>query len=206
MQPRNRWLGPIAGLAAGLGLAALASSNYRLLRNLLYMNIRQDDYSEEEPVVAKIHHQEVLEYEMQKKVLGNLRTPLSDHLYEALRVPLKEYLPGDKKYDETFNWFEYLLGLCHCDSQMTRPQLAENLKNPHYHAWAPVGRYAWKNSSPGILVETEVMKGKPYPEKVAALVRDGFFESGGQHEDKFIQVKEAFDRGVQTVRNKWMFR
>jgi len=32
------------------------------------------------------------------------------------------------------------------------------------------------------------------PEKVAALIRAGVFESACQHDDKFQAVKEAFDR------------
>jgi hypothetical protein len=52
-------------------------------------------------------------------------TPLSNPLFEALREPLREYLPDDAEYDNAFDWFEYLICLAHIDQQTTRPQLDE---------------------------------------------------------------------------------
>jgi hypothetical protein len=46
-------------------------------------------------------------------------------LFEALREPLREYLPDDAEYDNAFDWFEYLICLAHIDQQTTRPQLDE---------------------------------------------------------------------------------
>lgn len=47
-------------------------------------------------------------------------------------------------------------------------------------------------------------KGEPYPERVAAVLKAGFFQSGGQHDDKYREVKAAFDRLVELVRGQWM--
>jgi hypothetical protein len=48
-------------------------------------------------------------------------TPLSNHLFEVLREPLRQYVPDDNEYDAAFDWFEYLICLAHIDQQTTRP-------------------------------------------------------------------------------------
>ena len=145
---------------------------------------------------------------LQQKALAKHHTPLSDRLFEILRDPLREYLPSDDEYDRTFDWFEYLLCLCHCDAGTTRAGLAEmKTRDPNFPLWAPVGRFAWKEhyeGSPGIQEETELKKGEPYPEKVAAVIRAGFFESAGQHDDKYREVKAALDRFIFEVRRDWV--
>ena len=141
---------------------------------------------------------------------GNLGFDLfdTDRLFEILRDPLRSYLPSDSEYDRTFDWFEYLLCLCHCDAETTRTGLTEmKAQNPNFTIFASVGRFGWKDryqGSPGIREETELQKGEPYPEKVAAVINAGFFESAGQHDDKYREVKAAFDRHLAKVSEKWV--
>jgi hypothetical protein len=200
---------PALVLLYGMGLAALSRGNYRLLRSLFGLRVREDDYKPEETVAATIHDQAVLDRSDQREALAKRHTPLSDRLFEILRDPLREYLPGESEYDRTFDWFEYLLCLCHCDAQSTRAGLAEmKAQNPNFTLWASVKRFGWKgryDGSPGIQEETEVRKGELYPEKVAAVIRAGFFESVGQHDAKYREVKAAFDRLVAGVRGEWMW-
>lgn len=78
--------------------------------------------------------------------------------------------------------------------------------DPGFTLWASVGRFGWKtrfSDSAGIRDETRIKDGEPYPEKVAAVIKAGFFESGGQHDDKYRDVKEAFDRLVNKVSEQW---
>jgi hypothetical protein len=197
---------PALVLLYGMGLAALSRGNYRFLRRLLYLKVREDDYKPEKTVAELIYDHAVLEKGHQKESLGNRNTPLNDYLFNILRDPLREYLPSDSEYDATFDWFEYLLCLCHCDAESTRAGLAEmKAAKPDFTLWASVGRFAWKglfDGAPGIQQETTLHKGEPYPEKVAAVIKAGFFESAGQHEDKFLDVKAAFDRLVDRIRGQ----
>jgi hypothetical protein len=201
---------PALLLLYGMGLAAISRSNYRFLRSLFALKIRQDDYKPEGTVAGVIYDQSVLERQHQNEALTKTHTPLSDHLFTVLRDPLREYLPSDGEYHRTFDWFEYLLCLCHCDAETTCAALAEDkAKNPDFLLWASVGRFAWKTTpggSPNILEETEVRDGEPYSEKVAAVIEAGFFESEGKRDDKYREVKAAFDRAVAEIRTQWRFR
>ena len=73
-------------------------------------------------------------------------------MFEILREPLREYLPDDNAYDKTFDWFEYLLCLAHCDQQVTRPELAQRKnENPDFPIWAPMERFCWKGEERNII-------------------------------------------------------
>lgn len=106
---------------------------------------------------------------------------MSDHLFQMLRNPLREYLSSDNEYDQIFDWFEYLLCLSHCDAQVTWTELAQKNAEKHdFTLWASVGRFNWKNRQEGelsIIAETEIREGEVLSEKVAAALRAGFFES-----------------------------
>jgi hypothetical protein len=57
--------------------------------------------------------------EAQRWFFAGTNTGLSDHLSAVLRDPLREYLPNETEYERTFDWFEYLLCLVHCDVQVS---------------------------------------------------------------------------------------
>jgi hypothetical protein len=195
---------PALLLLYGLGLSALARGNYRLLHSLLYLKIRQSKYQPEQAVAAVIHASAVLEPRHQLDCFSGTCTGLSDHLFELLRDPAREYLPGDTEYDQAFDWFEYLLALVHCDVEITRDGLAEKKgQDPDFFLPGPVGRFAWSShhsGKMGIEQETELRTGEVRPEKVVALIQAGFFESAKQHDDKYRDVKAAFDRFVVRAR------
>jgi hypothetical protein len=194
-------------LLYGAGIAALSRHNYRFLRSLLGLRVKYDAYKPEKTVASAIFDQTVLSHDHQQLVFGNRHTPLSDHLFDVLREPLRGHLPSDGEYSHAFDWFEYLLGLCHCDAGVSRSDLEQlKAKDPNYTLWASVGRFGWDEGEPDILLETELIADQPYPEKVAAVLNAGFFESGsGQYPDKYGEVKAGFDRLVMNVRGQWMF-
>jgi hypothetical protein len=200
---------PALVLLYGMGLSALSRGNYRFLHSLFGLRVREDDYKPEKTVAALVHDQAVMARAQQQEALAKRHTPLSDRMFEILRDPLREYLPSDNEYDRTFDWFEYLLCLCHCDAETTRASLVEmKAANPNFTLWASVGRFGWKHNldgSLGIQEETELMKGDAYPEKVAAIIRAGFFESASQHDDKYRDVKAAFDRFASGLRGEWLW-
>jgi hypothetical protein len=198
---------PALILLYGMGLAALANDNYRFLRRLLELKIRRGDRSQN-PAVVEINQEDVLTRDYQRALPSQKHryTPLSDHIFGILRDPFREYILDDHSYDQAFDWLEYLLGLVYCDVQETRTTLQEKKeKNPQFCLWGPTGRFAWKGDFPtqSIMRETEAQPGKRLPRRVAEVISAGFFESGGQHADKFRDVQAAFDRTVAMVRSQW---
>jgi hypothetical protein len=198
---------PSLVLMYGVGMGALANSNYRFLKAFLYQFIRTNKNQVEQPLAAIVHHQKVLRPDAQKLLPGRDRehTPLSNHLFQTLREPLREYLPDDNVYDATFDWLEYLLCLVHCDVSNTRQALAERkTSDQNFTLWAPVGRFGWKNSEGSILQATGLRDNGELPDIVAAVLQAGFFESGAQlKSDKYFDIKHAFDRHVALLRGEW---
>jgi hypothetical protein len=194
-------------LQYGMGLAALASSNYLFVRDLLDLAVKADPYKPEKPVAQVIHNTAVMERDVQKLLPGRERqhTPLSNHLFDVLREPLRDYLPDDQTYETTFDWFEYLLGLVHCDQQVTRRELEEQKsKDPSYYIWGPVGRFGWKTGDDSILLQTRLGKDGVVPKRISKALQAGFFESGdGTKMDKFLDVKAGFDQLIGQVRREW---
>jgi hypothetical protein len=199
---------PALYLLYGVGLAAVARQNYRFLRLLFNLKIKHRSDKPEGSVASVIHDQLVLRREDQKVSLSDSYTPMSDYIFLTLRNKLRDYIPSDSDYDRMFDWFEYLLCLCHCDAQVSRSDLeTEKAKSPDFTLWASVGRFVLKSrydGQPDILAETLLRENQRYSEAVNAVLKAGFFESVGQHDDKYLDVKAAFDRHVMNVRRELM--
>lgn len=189
---------PALYLLYGMGIAACTAQRYRLLYSLFDLKVRFGAYHESS-VAGAVREENVMGKYSQAQVFDGKY--MSEHLFEVLREPMREYVPDDYDYSQAFDWFEYLACLCYCDAQVTRSTLAEmKADNPGFVLKASVGRFslldrlALQNS---ILVETRWPAGGLLPEKVAAVLDAGFFEAGsGRHPDKFREVKAAFDRYV----------
>jgi hypothetical protein len=198
---------PALVLMYGMGLGALANSNYRFLKALLDHNIRIDSHKPDQHTAAALYNQGVLEPNAQKLLPGRERehTPLSNHLFEILREPLREFLPDDNAFEAAFDWFEYLLCLAHCDQKLTRRELEEEKsKNPDFYIWAPIGRFGWKGRERNVVNATEPREDGSFPANVAAALQAGFCEAGdGTHTDKYLNIRAALGRFIGLVRREW---
>ena len=198
---------PALVLMYGMGIGALANSNYRLLKALFDHKIRTDPFKPERCTAATLHNLAVLERAHQRFLPGreHEHTPLSNHLFEILREPLRDCLPDDSAYEATFDWFEYLLCLAHIDQEVTRKELEEEKsKNPDFYLWAPVGRFGWKDSERNIVRETEQHEDGSMPASVVAALQAGFCEAGdGTRTDKYLNIRAALGRCIQIVRREW---
>jgi hypothetical protein len=131
----RRYVGILA-LYAG-GLAALSADNFGTLRALFIDARIRDERGGDSPVVLKQYAGSGLETDVAQKALygGERRyTPMSDHIHALLREPLREIASDDRRYDELFDKFEYLLSL---------KFLEENGRIESWRDWAPLGRFAW---------------------------------------------------------------
>jgi len=123
------------------GIAAVASGNLRVLRTLLLGPRLRNDRADgvRRPAVQELYPQAVLDSREGSAVLTpsqETHTPLNNHLFEVLREPLRDAIPGDEEYSEFFDLFEYLLALVYVDSLV-----ADGASTP----WFPVGRFGWRS-------------------------------------------------------------
>jgi hypothetical protein len=117
------------------------------------------------PVAAAIYPQAVVEHRVAQRLPGLERrhTPLSDHLFEALRPCLADLIPLEAEYERQFDGFEFVLGLVHFD--LTRGESG---------GWGPVGRFSWRGEyRPGedTAIAEELLSGGRQPLLDAGLFR-----------------------------------
>ena len=102
------------------GLAALASSNFTILKSLLVESRVQDrsDSNRRCSAFFALYPQAVLDSDQGKKALKPADPgymPLSDHLHDYLRESLRDGLPNDDDYTRTFDRLELLIALLYSD-------------------------------------------------------------------------------------------
>ncbi len=131
-----------------LGLGAVSSSNWQMVRDAA-LEPRWRDGNEAERLVTALHPFRVFEDAAglaqwlatgEREPANKRHTPHSDYLHDILRVPLRDYLDSDRRYDEAFDQFEYLAGALVAD---LREHPAEEGA-----AWIPtpyVGRLRWRH-------------------------------------------------------------
>ena len=123
--PRNNgtttWLDlklyPAMFLLYSGGIAAIAASRYDTLWSLLH-EPTIIDWHGNLPPVRKLYTSQVMQEQTQKMLPGREMqyTPLSNHLFDALRSPFKDLLPDDREYEECFDSYEYLFTLLNADA------------------------------------------------------------------------------------------
>ena len=206
------WLGmkKYAALLAfyAMGIPAVASGNYGLLKRVFALKIRTDEHRPEERIMEVLTPLQALDHNLQKQLLpGRERevTPLNNHLFDALRTPLREYIPDESAYDDAFDTFEYLLGLTYCDGSSSKEDL-KLADQPNWSIWGPIGRFIWnrRNSADHIQQRTRFESSGPYPELISAVVRAGLFGTGDRAEtyERLRLVKSGFDAFVGGTRHR----
>jgi hypothetical protein len=115
------------------GIAAFKAMNMTTLRALLVEpRLKADDEGPAgQPAFESLCPLRVVDYDVAQQIFFGKelrKTPMSDHLAEALREPLRDLLPGDDDYNTAFDRFEYLL------------TLLATVRG----SWFPMGRFAWR--------------------------------------------------------------
>lgn len=131
---------PALLLLYGAGISAVAANNYQTLATILIKPRAKNTEGKNEAICCQIYPHNVMVKDIASLLpnLENHHTPLNDHIYDELRGPLRDFLPRDEDYQNSFDRFEYLLGLVHVD--LTRQNLTGG-------GWrGPVGCFAWRNS------------------------------------------------------------
>ena len=190
-------LHPALLLLYGGGLAAVASGNYSRLAPLLSQT-RRRELNWEGPLVLRLNaHQFLARYEGFPQLLTRLERayyPVSEHLHETLREPLRQYLPDDEDYDGCFDRFEYFLALVYADLEDKRGD--EYFRGPGL--WGPIGRFGWRlryaehRGALQRLEEEAEREGDSW-----APLRAGLFDGSSE---RFQTVMRGFDEFIGSVR------
>lgn len=174
---------PALLLLYGAGLASIAGGRLEALAILLRARVR-DRQGEDVPFCVAVHAVQVLEATRLLPGFENRHTPTSDHLFEVLREPMREFLPDDEDYEDAFDRLEYLIGLAHAD--LTRGDWEDAW-------WGPLGRFAWRGRSRrrgnvAQVVGTEIeSQGAEWP-----LIRAGLFDSSLEQARKSKSMFDTF--------------
>jgi len=113
---------------------------------------------------------------------GQYRFPVSEHLHNILREPLRNYMFDDKGFDLLFDRFEYLTALAYF---------------VHDRTGAPLGRFAWRTHKldkpvQALIAEELVRQGNKWP-----LFEEGLFKVSWK---EFLALKEELDAKIAKMR------
>ncbi len=121
------------------GVAAVASENYSVLREIASRSIVvKDDPEKCVPAPARLYAQSVMKRDHARLFIPGMEkrlTPMSDHILELLHEPFANMVTGASQLEHVFDDFEYLWCLLHVDAQL---QLGRD------GLWAPFGSFAWR--------------------------------------------------------------
>lgn len=130
---------PALLLMYGGGVAAAAAGKYGNLAAVLNRPEGHDiSLNRETPLAFLLNADVVIHQNVAQHIIAPDKknyTPVSDYLFEVLREPMREIIPRDAQYEESFDRFEYLWTLTYVD-------LREQLKSGQ--RWA-IGRYLWRD-------------------------------------------------------------
>ena len=187
---------PALVLLYGGGIAAIAGGKYENLLAILKnpsIHVKDGDSS---PLYA-LYTYGVMEERVQKSLpeMERRKTPLSDHLHDLLRDPLRDLLPGEQEYDDHFDKFEYLRCLLYIDAEY------DDLDD---YLWGPVGRFAWRNYSMRGLKESSTIQ-KVESEAIGAGENWGPIKCGAFNGsiERFRSVKEAANDVLVRIARGW---
>lgn len=121
------------------GIAAVHSEHYGALRSITTDQSFRE-LNDQTPMAASLHPWRTFEQDTGQALHESnqrLYTPVSDHLHESLRDPLRQVVPSDEQYTAAFDRFEFLLGMIVAD-------LKEHAGEGVYIPTPPIGSYAWR--------------------------------------------------------------
>jgi hypothetical protein len=183
----NMRLYPALALLYAGGMTSIASGNYRTFAALLTKVIVRSP-SEERPLVLSLYPQVIVENRVAHLLPGldSHYTPMSDHLSDWLRDPLREFIPADDIYEKTFDRFEYLRALVHGNFlQQTGKQI-----------WGAPGQFVWKHKSGRTRILRELEEEINKEGGNWAPFKAGLFDSS---KERIREIKQGIDKVVSEI-------
>jgi len=183
-----------------IGIAALETENYPVLFSLL-TKPRSNENGKLENSLQLLQSWSIFGSSM--KLVPTPRedleyyTPVNDYIYEFLSEQLKFLIPNSKKFEDTFDLFEYILGLTFVDQNF--PELAKD------RVYGTIGRFKWKyrlyrvadRSSPiEEFFQNGIAEGNNWK-----LLKVGFFNGSV---DRLTGCLNAYDAYLESVGKHWL--
>jgi len=129
------------------GLASLAAQNYEMLAAVLIRAQDRSIVSQPKPLILSLSPAQVMQTNVGRQLPNHERQyfPLSEHLFQILATPLKEFLPNGREFDEIFDRLEFFCALVVAD-----------LGSEFSRHWLPIGRFGWKYQDGGIHISKKI--------------------------------------------------
>lgn len=183
---------PALLLLYGAGLAALAGGHYDTVNTLLF-GARIRSLNEETPTTVELNGLTVVNNDMAKLLPGLERrhTPVSDHLFDVLREPLRYVIPDGERYAELFDRFECFIALAYIDSGKRGGR------------WAPFGRFVWRESRGDRSEWTKMVREFESAKSQWAPVAGGFMEGDVARVEKAIASFGEFMSSPSIQGMRW---
>lgn len=201
-RPRNNGhfidlqLYPALLVSYSIGIASIDTRNFKTLAALL-INSKNYDYGRMVSIPKVLNVWKIFTNTSYKSIplenAENRHTPASDYLLKVLCKPLSHIIPDKQKFEESFNIFEYILGLVCVD--LETPDLSAS------HLWGPAGRFNWcyerkyKYSGIPTPIDEFFQKGIAQGSEWG-LLKAGFFNGSI---DRLNACKSAYDIFLERV-------
>jgi hypothetical protein len=181
---------PALYLFYGAAVAAIAGDRYETLADLMSKITVRGSEEEEKVIGFTLYPDSVMKQQQGRQLPDRDRqyTPLSNHLRQTLREPLKDYLPEERDFDNAFDQLEYLFALRYW--QYTS-------KHTGYE-WAPLGSFAWRSRyrpqhQIAVKLDAEIAElGVEWPPLKYGLLQGPI--------EQLKEIKASFDKYVQNAR------
>lgn len=184
-----------------IGIAALEAENFVALFSLLTKPISSEN-GKQENSIKQLQGWKVFGSDATKLVPTpqedlDYYTPVSDYIHGFLGEQLKELIPDSRKFDKTFDLYEYLIGLIFIDQNF--PDLTNS------RLYGPVGRFKWKYRLYGLaerqspieeFFQNGISQGNNW-----SLLKAGFFNGSVE---RLTACKTAYDAYLNTVGQHWL--
>lgn len=183
---------PALLLQYSIGIIALYRENFEALKNLFlkpsYMRQDEIKLAIEALNVRYIFYKGGYSNFVLYKEDINLKTRVSDYLFELFQKTLKTDIPEERKYEENFDIFEYLVGLVYLDKKYPELKTEKIISFPS-------GRFCWKYFS----VNGNREKGRAifepfFKNYLKELLNNSFFNGS---EERFNQCKKLYEDNLQ---------
>jgi len=171
---------PLALTYAG-GMSAIAAGNYSTFAALRTKVIVRSHFGEQ-PKVLSLYPQAVVDQGTGRLLPGfeSSYVPMSYHLLDWLRNPLREILPADDVYEKTFDRFEYLSALVQGD---IRQKTGRDI-------WGAPGPFVWKHDSGRGSILREIEDELNNEGGNWAPLKAGLFDGS---KDRIREIKQGID-------------
>ena len=191
---------PALFLTYSIGIISIATENYRALAALL-LKTNYIENDEKKKAIEVLNVSQVFYGNYDKWVpypdAEKKKTPASEYMFKIMKGLLENNIPDDKKYEEFFDMFEYLIGLIYVDL-MFEDVSPENIR-------FPIGRFAWKyygwgSRRKGSKLINDLIENGLKREKEWALLKAGFFNGSIE---RFKKCREAYEYRLKEIGKSW---